>query len=332
LDVHPQIAHWNGEELMENSPAVDDARICDTHHHFYYDKANARYTLHDFAADLTREKDITSTVYVECRQNYWTDRRPELAPVGETESVHKSTETFQGRVRIAAGIVSKADLTLGERVREVLEAHLAASERVRGIRYNVACHEDERVAFRACRHPRILADPTFRRGALELHALNLSLDLWAFHTQLSEVTDFARQFPGTVIVNHFGGPISSGPYEGHRQEVYGHWSRAMAELAHCPNVFVKIGGLAPLLVEWNGRAAKPSVEEVAVAMHPYFDHCLTHFGAERCMVESNFPVDGRVVEYSTLWAAFKTLAKGASADDRKALFHGAAARAYRLQS
>ena len=61
-----------------------------------------------------------------------------------------------------------------------------------------------------------------------------------------------------------------------------------------------------------------------------FEHCIDKFGPERCMFESNFPPDRESVSYPILWNAFKRIAGGYSADEKRALFHGTAAKAYRL--
>ena len=54
------------------------------------------------------------------------------------------------------------------------------------------------------------------------------------------------------------------------------------------------------------------------------------FGPDRCMFESNFPVDKGLCSYVSCWNAFKRIAAGASASEKAALFHDTAARFYRL--
>ena len=64
-----------------------------------------------------------------------------------------------------------------------------------------------------------------------------------------------------------------------------------------------------------------------------FDHdvtCITTFGPQRSMFESNFPVDKGTCSYQVLWNAFKRIAAGYSTDEKTALFNGAAPKAYRL--
>jgi predicted TIM-barrel fold metal-dependent hydrolase len=76
---------------------------------------------------------------------------------------------------------------------------------------------------------------------------------------------------------------------------------------------------------------RASSEQLANEWRPYVEACIEAFGAERCMFESNFPVDMGACDYRTLWNAFKRLAAGASAAEKTALFSGAAKRVYRLQ-
>src|SRR5260370_19633390 len=71
---------------------------------------------------------------------YRRDGPEELRPLGETEFVNgvaaMSASGGYGAARICAGIVGHADLRLGARVEDVLEAHVrAAGGRFPGIRH-----------------------------------------------------------------------------------------------------------------------------------------------------------------------------------------------------
>ena len=72
----------------------------------------------------------------------------------------------------------------------------------------------------------------------------------------------------------------------------------------------------------------PSSEDVATAWHPFIDRTITLFGADRCMFESNFPVQKRWCGYAVVWNAFKRLAAAASVAEKTALFEATAARVY----
>ena len=59
-------------------------------------------------------------------------------------------------------------------------------------------------------------------------------------------------------------------------------------------------------------------------------HAIECFGPERCMFESNFPVDKQSCSYHVLYNAFKKMVADASEADKAALFHDTAHHAYRL--
>jgi predicted TIM-barrel fold metal-dependent hydrolase len=173
--------------------------------------------------------------------------------------------------------------------------------------------------------------PAFREGARRLAAMGLTLDVWAYHPQLPQVLEVARAVPElTIIVDHCGGPIGVGPYKD--AEVRAPWHAAIKALAACPNVMMKLGGLAMEVggYTFHEQPLPPSSETLAKAWRPTIEACIEAFGAERCMFESNFPVDKGMCSYPVLWNAFKRLAAGASASERTALFSGTAARVYRL--
>jgi predicted TIM-barrel fold metal-dependent hydrolase len=181
--------------------------------------------------------------------------------------------------------------------------------------------------------PGLLRDTTFRAGFSRLAPLNLSFDAWLFHPQISELTDLARAFPQTtIILNHAGGVVGIGAYAGRRDEVFKNWSRAIRDLARCENVNVKLGGLGMRIngFGFEGAEAPPASEQLAMAWQPYIETCIEAFGTNRCMFESNFPVDKGSYGYGLAWNAFKRLTRDATKDERTALFSGTAERVYGL--
>lgn len=275
-------------------------------------------------------------MYVECRHGWRTDGPESLRPVGETEYVAELTAANQAGdgTRIAAGIVAFADLTLGADVRRVLQAQVAASDRVRGVRYLSAWDASDKVhnsQTKPTQH--LLLDAKFQAGVAQLRELSLVFDAWVYHPQIADVTQLARTFPEQIIVlNHVGGPLGIGPYRDQRSEVFADWRPAIEELASCPNVRVKLGGLAMSMAGfgWHKREVPPDSAELAEAMAPYFQTCIDAFGPDRCMFESNFPVDKVSCSYTTLWNAFKFVARDYSDSERAALLHDTAVRTYRL--
>lgn len=323
-------------QLTQEDPIDPGLPICDPHHHLW-DHPNNRYLLDDLLQDTGGGHNIVSTVFLECRSMYREGGPPEMQPVGETEFVQKianqSASGGYGKTRIAAGIVGFADLTLGTAVMPVLEAHLEVSpERFRGIRHISAWDASSDIVS-YLEGPHLLLDPRFREGFACLKKYGLSFDSWLYHPQLMELVDLARTFPDiSIIVDHVGGPLGIGSYAGKRKEVFAEWKRGMAELATCPNVVMKLGGLGMAICGfgWHERVAPPGSEEMATAMSPYYNWCIEKFGVNRCMFESNFPVDKRYSSYTVLWNAFKRIAGDFSPEDKAALFHDTAVRVYRL--
>ena len=178
-----------------------------------------------------------------------------------------------------------------------------------------------------------MGDATFRAGFACLAPLNLTFDAWLYHPQIGDVTALARAFPGTgICLNHIGGPLAIGAYAGRRDEVFATWKSSILELATCPNVVVKLGGMAMRINGWgfDEKRDPPDSDTLAAAWKPYVETCIEAFGADRCMFESNFPVDKGSYAYDVYWNACKTLSAGLSAAERTALFSGTAARFYRL--
>jgi predicted TIM-barrel fold metal-dependent hydrolase len=270
---------------------------------------------------------------------YRADGPPALRPVGETEFVNgvaaMSASGGYGATRVAAGIVSYADLCLGAAVREVLEAHLAAApQRFRGIRHAAGWHASEQIRnSHTDPFEHLLLDRRFREGFAQLAPLGLSFDAWLYHPQIPELTDLARAFPETTIVlDHFGGPLGIGPYAGQADAVYAQWQRDIDALAACPNVVCKLGGINMPVngFGWHKQQALPGSQQLAEATARYYLHAIDRFGPQRCMFESNFPVDKVSCSYLVLWNSFKRLTAGFSAADKAALFHDTATRVYRL--
>ncbi|MDO8900278.1 MAG: amidohydrolase family protein, partial [Phenylobacterium sp.] len=234
-----------------------------------------------------------------------------------------------------AGIVGHADLTLGDGVVPVLEAHLAAGGgRFRGVRQSARHDPDPAVLGPLSGMPAgLYRSPDFRAGFSRLAGHGLSFDAWLLEPQLPDLIDLASAFPETtIILDHVGTPLGIGAYAGQRQARFGVWRDNIKALAERPNVVCKIGGLAmPFLGFPSFLAEPPATSEVlAQEWRPYVETAIEAFGPQRCMFESNFPVDAGTCDYATLWNAFKRLATGASAGEKAALFHDTARRTYRL--
>lgn len=333
----PADAAWLARSPVED--IIDpDQTIIDPHHHLF-DRVDWRYHAADLMRDLRDGHRVVATVYLQCGEQYRKDGPAALQPVGETEFVENVAVQCEretgGAVRACAGIVAHADLTLGAAVAEVLEAHRAASPtRFRGIRHSASADADPAFARGGSRPAlHLLRQADFRSGFAELARHGLSFDSWQYHPQLPELVELARSFPDTTIVmNHAGGPAGIGGYAGRRDEIFTTWRQSIEQLAACPNVVAKLGGLGMRFCGFGFHEAAnpPDSLTLARAWKPYVDTCIQAFGPQRCMFESNFPVDQLSCSYRVIWNAFKRLASGYSKTEREQMFQGTAARVYRL--
>ncbi len=309
--------------------------ICDAHHHLW-ERPPEVYLLNELQADLSSGHNVVATVAVECGYGYRKNGPEKMKPIGETEFLEsmarRAASDSAVKTQVAAAIVGFADLSLGDEVAPVLEAHAAASpSRFRGIRHSTTW--DSSGALRNEAPSGLLGDGKFRRGFAQLDRLSLSFDAWVYHPQLDEVAALARAFPNvTVVLNHIGAPLGVGPYAGKRDEVFQVWSQRIAAISTCPNVAIKLGGAGSARsgYDWHERSVKPSSEELAAILKPYFEWCIEKCGVERCMFESNFPVEKRANSYVVVWNAFKKITQSYSPSERAALFHDTACRVYRI--
>jgi predicted TIM-barrel fold metal-dependent hydrolase len=300
----------------------------------------AHYTFDQFNAEVAQSgHNVIATVFMECSAFYNGAYGEALKPVGEVEYVNgvaaQSASGLYGPARLCAGIVGHADLTLGSKAGEVLDALAAASPRFRGIRHQGAWDADPEVLgppFHA--PPQLYRDATFREGFAEIGKRGMSFDAWILEPQLPDVIDLARAFPDTPIcLDHCGTPLGMASYEGKLHERFDIWRHNIKELGQCENVMVKLGGLAMhnCALPPNGPAAGVGSETLAAMWRPYIETCIEAFGPQRAMFESNYPVDRWGATYPVLWNAFKRITSGASAEEKAALYARNAARFYRIE-
>ena len=325
-------------------PALEpDLPICDPHHHFWDFRDERapyeRYLLHELAEDINSGHNLRSTVFVQARAMYRAHGSIDMRPVGEVEFVQglaaASASGLYGEAQAAAAIVGHADLNLGDRVDRVLESLEAASpNRFQGIRHSTTWDPDPAVANTMVDNEEGMLDSAqFRAGAEVLVARCLSFDAWLFFHQMPELARFARALPELpIILNHIGGLNLTGPYANRKDEVMAAWRTGITELASCPNVNVKLGGLGMPRngFDWHLRDKPIGSEELAEDMAPLLNFCIDEFGSDRCMFESNFPVDKVSFSYNILWNAFKRLSAGRTAAERADLFHDTVTRVYRI--
>lgn len=309
---------------------IDPGReIVDPHHHLWV-HGDAVYELDQLCADTSAGHNVVQTVYVECRSYYDLNAPEHLQPVGEVAHV---AQLNAGRGPIA-GIIGYADLA-DPRLGEVLDAHTDAGRGLLcGIRQSGARDaEPEKLAILGRSIKGRYDSPDFRRGMAELGRRGLTYDTWHYHHQADDFLALARAVPGTTMVlDHFGTPLGIGRFAGQREQIFARWRDDMAKLAECPNVVAKLGGMA--MPDngwgWHKAARPPTSDEFVAAQGDWYHHMIDCFGPQRCMFESNFPVDRASISYPVLWNGFKKIAARYDTAAQDAMFAGTARRVYRL--
>ena len=309
--------------------------VVDPHHHLW--EREGGYLLDELLADLASGHNIVATVFAQCGYAYRTSGPAEMRPVGETEfvaGVARAAEQRGEKTKVCAGIVGHADMELGDAVEPVLQAHIdAGGGRFRGIRHITANDPGFNASLLGRPPADLLQRPAFRQGLARLQSMGLSFDAWLYHPQIPQLVELARAMPQLpIVLNHVGGPLDVGPYRGQRDAVFAQWQASMRELAKSHNVSLKLGGLAMGICgfDFHKLPAPPSSEQLAAAWKPLLHGAIDIFGAQRCMFESNFPVDKAMTSYAVLWNAFKRVAAEASATEKAWLFKGTANAFYRL--
>ena len=328
------------------APIDPDLPVIDSHHHLfdrasdrlYHHVHRRRFLLDDYLEFIGDGHNVVASVLLQARMMYRADGPEEMKVVGETEFFNgqaaMAASGLYGPCRVGAGIVGFADLRQGERVRPVLEAHMAAAPaRFRGVRQDALWDADPSIlGGRFDAGPGMYGRDNFRRGLAQLVPLGLSFDAFVLAPQLADAVDLARSFPSLpIILNHLGQPIATGVHQGRLAEEYPQWRRDMTLLAQCPNVVVKVGGLGSFLSgSPTYRAATPADSAtLAAEWKPYAEATVELFGAGRCMFESNVPTDGSGL-FTNVCNAYKRILAGCSEDERRQVFAGTAARIYRL--
>jgi predicted TIM-barrel fold metal-dependent hydrolase len=338
MELAPGTKAWYAqvsEDIIE-----PERQIIDPYHHLWtgWDWVIPDYLLEDLWTDTESGHKIEKTVFIECGASYRDSGPDYLKPVGETEFVADiAVQSAAGgnSKAVVAGIVSHADLTLGVALNEVLDAHEEAGRGLlRGIRHAGAHHPYPEEAFIPGRYPpKLFLDEDFQAGVRLLDERGYTYESWHYHTQLRDFYNLAKAVPETtIILDHFGTPLGTKSFRDQREAIFQQWQADIVALAECPNVYAKLGGLA---MPDNGfgwdESAKPATSaELVAAQKRYYLHTIECFGVNRCMFESNFPMDRFSISYAVLWNAFKKMVADFSEDEKHALFYGTAANVYRL--
>lgn len=291
-------------------------RLIDAHHHFwdpeahyypwlndaghpphrYGDHSSLRrpYLPQDYRRD-TEGFDLVGSVYVEAE---WDPRDP----VGEMRYV-ASLRTQGGLPSVAIG-----QAWLHQPDAAATLEQLAAFDFVRGVR------QKPRANPAPGGPPGGMTDAAWLQGYARLRGLGLHYELQTPWWHLHEAAQVARAFPDTrIVINHAGMPSDRG--EAGLQA----WRAALAGMAACPNVAIKISGIGEAGGRWRLDANRRVVLDV-----------IELFGVDRCMFGSNYPVDGLCASFRTIFEGFAAMVGDFSAGDRECLFVENARRIYTI--
>ncbi|GAB5415087.1 MAG: amidohydrolase family protein [Congregibacter sp.] len=314
-----------------------EQRIIDPHHHLWRNMQGDVYTIDEYGVDTTAGHKVIGSVFMECGASYRSEGPEAERPLGESEFVIEQAQQARAKgLPPILGMVGHVDLRL-EDLDRLLDLHIdLAGDFFKGIRQaGASAREDDTsvLLIPGGADADLYAQTDFRRGVQRLGERGLSYDTWHYHFQNAAFIELAQACPDTqLILDHFGTPLGVGQYAEQRDTIFTQWQRDIEALSYCPNVKLKLGGLAmpDNGFAWHLRDKPPGRDEFLAAQGAYYQHALDCFGASRCMFESNFPVDRLSLSYTVLYNALKTLAAPLNQEDRDQLFFGTAVETYRL--
>jgi len=317
-----------------------DLPIVDSHIHLF-DLPNNRYMLEDYLADAQGGHNVLAAIYCET-QTFARKGGPEwMRPLGEVEfanGVAAMTATGRyGKCVVGVGIIGHANLTFGSKIGELLDRCMAAApDRYRGVRHVTLDYPDERPFqfIMTYRPPAgVLETPGFPLGLAELQKRNLSFDAAIYDPSLPRLTELIDQFADlTFVLNHIGNFVGVDMTKEERGEQFRKLSGNLKRIAERPNVVCKVGGLGMPTVGFGFEKRQDVIgyEELAEAWRPHVELAIDAFGTSRCLIESNFPPDGRSSGFIPTMNALKYILRGLSAEEKLDVFARNAARVYRV--
>ena len=322
----------------QEPPVDSEQRIIDPHHHLW-ERGGSRYRAEELSEDTSRGHTVTDTVFVECLANYRKEAQKELRSIGETEFVvDESVRSKELKGCNISGIVAFVDLSLGDKVSDLLEAHQElAGQMLKGIRHATAWSSDADISISHSKPSEgLMTDKAFIDGVRSLGRRNLSFDAWMYFDQLHELHDLAKEAPNTrIIINHLGAPLNLGRWKKKQDNVQAIWKSELRKLAKLENVYLKIGGIGMETVsytQWVSRPKPPSSDEVVTVWNERILWCIETFGTEKCMFESNYPVDRQTLPYSVIWNTFQKIVQTFTASEKDDLFWVTARSVYGVGS
>lgn len=298
---------------------TEDFPIVDAHQHFWDLERNHYPWLSGPVKKPFRYGDYSAMCHTYMPPDYRRDAGPNRIvktvhveawrggdPVAETRWLDEVAAEY-GLPSAIVGEVAFVD----DSAADVLAGH-TASPLARGVRNYPAAVAAPRDAKRGA--PGSMDDPKWRAGYALLERHGFSFDLQTPWWHLDAAAELAAAFPRVqMIVLHAGLPADRSA------EGLAGWRKAMETVAREPNVTVKVSGIGIKGEPWTIEANAPIIRDT-----------ISIFGADRCMFASNFPVDGLVGSFETIYAGFHAAVADRPLTERRKLFHDNAVRIYRL--
>jgi predicted TIM-barrel fold metal-dependent hydrolase len=210
------------------------------------------------------------------------------------------------------GIVGYADFTAAD-VRPQLEK-LKEYPLMRGIRQQLHWHENP--LYRFASRPDLPADKGVQANIAVLAEYGWTFDLQVFAPQMTHAAKLARACPDVTFVLQHAGMLEDTSRAGKAA-----WRKGMEILAARPNVVTKLSAFGTFIHKNDPDFIAESISNT-----------MKIFGAERCMFGSNFPIEKIWTSYAKLFDAFQSATAKLKKAERTAIFHGTAARVYRLEA
>jgi L-fuconolactonase len=163
-----------------------------------------------------------------------------------------------------------------------------------GVRHVIHDEEDDYFMMR----------PEFQRGISLLANYDLTYDLLLFEKHLSTAIQLVKQFPEQkFVLDHISKPRI-------KEQAYEPWESDLKELAQLENVFCKLSGMVTE-ADWDNWTPDDIV--------PYIYLTLEAFGANRCMIGSDWPVCLVAGEYDKVMGVVTDAIANLSPGDQEAV-------------
>jgi len=160
-----------------------------------------------------------------------------------------------------------------------------------------------------------MLDERFLNGISALQKTRFRYDILIFENQLKECIKFVEHFPEMhFVIDHIAKPVI-------KESSFEDWASSMKKLSDYPNIYVKLSGMVTE-ADWEHWRKKDFT--------PYLETCLEHFGADRLMVGSDWPVCLLAAEYEEVIGIVEDFLDGLSREEYDDIMGKTAVQFYQL--